>query len=225
MSSFGAGYGSGSNSFSPIVKPKLTIATPATQRQRGDSSRPFGKTNATASGQAKRMVARLPPRSGTPTPRRRAAPTRFGGLGGRLRPRGSTRCGCVGAGGRSGGRRRQGTGSRGRGTDRSRAESSPLERSGRTSRTCSRPTVSAVSVASATPHARARSPRIPASFASPRRTAIGPPPRCVSVRPLAQARSLSFASTARARRTARSGLSSSAGAGPAAPGSCRPCPS
>ena len=54
MSSFGAGYGSGSNSFSPIVKPKLTIATPATQRQRGDRSRPFGKTNATASGQAKR---------------------------------------------------------------------------------------------------------------------------------------------------------------------------
>ena len=60
MSSFGAGYGSGSNSFSPIVNAKLTIAMPATQRQRRDRSRPFGKTNATASGQANRaggMVA------------------------------------------------------------------------------------------------------------------------------------------------------------------------
>ena len=54
MSSFGAGYGSGSNSFSPIVNAKLTIAMPATQRQRRDKSRPFGKTNATASGQANR---------------------------------------------------------------------------------------------------------------------------------------------------------------------------
>ena len=60
MSSFGAGYGSGSNSFSPIVNPKLTIARPATHRQRRDKSRPFGKTNATASGQANKasgMVA------------------------------------------------------------------------------------------------------------------------------------------------------------------------
>ena len=61
-SSFGSGYGSGSNSFSPIVNAKLTIAMPATQRQRRDNSRPFGKTNATASGQARRTggtVARL----------------------------------------------------------------------------------------------------------------------------------------------------------------------
>ena len=55
MSSFGAGYGSGSNNFSPIVTAKLTIAVPATQRQRRDKSRPSGKTNAMASGQAKRI--------------------------------------------------------------------------------------------------------------------------------------------------------------------------
>ena len=48
-------YGSGSNSFSPTVNPKLTIAIPATQRQRRDRSRPSGKTNATASGQANRI--------------------------------------------------------------------------------------------------------------------------------------------------------------------------
>ena len=50
----------GSNIFIATLRPKLTTAAPATQRQRRDNSRPFGKTNATATGQANSsgMVAR-----------------------------------------------------------------------------------------------------------------------------------------------------------------------
>jgi len=49
---FGGSMAAGSNIFIRMVRPKLTTAAPATQRQRRDNSRPFGKTNAIATGQA-----------------------------------------------------------------------------------------------------------------------------------------------------------------------------
>ena len=53
MSSFGAGYGL-IEQLQPECEREVTIAMPTTRRQRRDNSRPSGKTNATASGQANR---------------------------------------------------------------------------------------------------------------------------------------------------------------------------
>ena len=166
MSSFGGGYGSGSNSFSPIVNAKLTIAMPTTQRQRRDRSRPSGKTNATASGQANSWRHGCP--LGLVRPRRTDELLR-GDLESRQErseqedPRDAVA------------RELEGDqeADDGWGQDRECEERIDRERDpvllvgGKTSSTCSSPTVSAASVASATPQARIRRPRIICSGINP----------------------------------------------------------
>ena len=138
MSSFGGGYGSGSNSFSPIVKrssrppcrrPSASGATePAVREDESDGERP-GEQN-WRHGCCLGVDAHAAPTSCSAAIWREARA---------LRATGSMRCGSAGAAGRSGADDR-------RGQDRERQERidargihSPPR--GVTSRTCKRPTV------------------------------------------------------------------------------------